>query len=95
MAGGTYAEFITIDADKIAAKPKSVGHVEAASLALVALTALPMLERAGVNKSQIILIRARVERRWRRQTDRTSTWYYRNRYRDSGEPRPRAQIWCR
>jgi NADPH:quinone reductase-like Zn-dependent oxidoreductase len=36
LAGGAYAEFIAIAADKIALKPKNATHIEAASLALVA-----------------------------------------------------------
>jgi NADPH:quinone reductase-like Zn-dependent oxidoreductase len=56
MAGGAYAEFIAIDAQKVARKPKSVGHIEAASLALVAQTAIQMLDRAGVEKGSTVLI---------------------------------------
>jgi NADPH:quinone reductase-like Zn-dependent oxidoreductase len=56
MPGGAYAEYIAIDANKVALKPRSVGHVEAASLALVAQTALQMLDRAGVKSGQTILI---------------------------------------
>ncbi len=56
IAGGAYAEFIAIDAWKIARKPKSVGHVEAASLALVGQTAIQMLDRAGVAKDSTVLI---------------------------------------
>jgi len=56
MAGGAYAEFISIDAQKVARKPKSVGHIEAASLALVAQTAIQMLDRAGVKKGSTVLI---------------------------------------
>jgi NADPH:quinone reductase-like Zn-dependent oxidoreductase len=56
MAGGAYAEFIAIDAEKVALKPKSVGHIEAASLALVAQTAIQMLDRAGVEKGSTVLI---------------------------------------
>lgn len=56
MVGGAYAEFIAIDANKIALKPKRVNHFEAASLALVAQTALQMLDRAGVRKDQTVLI---------------------------------------
>jgi NADPH:quinone reductase len=59
MAGGAYgayAEFIVINADKVAPKPKRLNHVEAASLALVAQTALQMLDRAGAQKGQTILI---------------------------------------
>ena len=56
MAGGAYAEFIAIDAENVALKPKSVGHIEAASLALVAQTAIQMLDRAGVAKGSTVLI---------------------------------------
>jgi NADPH:quinone reductase-like Zn-dependent oxidoreductase len=56
MAGGAYAEYIAIDADKVALKPKSVGHIEAASLALVGQTAIQMLERAAVEKGKTVLI---------------------------------------
>ena len=56
MAGGAYAEFIAIDADKVGLKPTTVGDVEAASLALVAQTALQMLARAGATQGQTVLI---------------------------------------
>lgn len=54
--GGTYAEYIAVDANKISAKPKTLSHVEAASLALVGLTAFQMIDRAGVQKGQTVLI---------------------------------------
>jgi NADPH:quinone reductase len=54
--GGAYAEFLAIDADKVALKPKSVSHIEAASLALVSQTALQLLDRTGVQKGTIVLI---------------------------------------
>jgi NADPH:quinone reductase-like Zn-dependent oxidoreductase len=56
MAGGAYAEYIAVDADEVAPKPKTLNHIESASLALVAQTALQMLDRAGVQKGQTILI---------------------------------------
>ena len=56
MAGGSYAEYIAVDADKVARKPKSVGHVEAAALSMVSLTALQMLERASLQPGQTVLI---------------------------------------
>ena len=56
MAGGGYAEFIATDANNVARKPKSVSDVEAASLALVAQTALQMLDRAGVKQGQTVPI---------------------------------------
>ena len=54
--GGAYADFIAIGADKIALKPKSQTHIEAASLALVAQTALQMLDRADVREGRTVLI---------------------------------------
>ena len=56
MSGGAYAELIAIGADKIARKPQSVGHIEAASLSMVAQTAIQALDRAAVAKGQTILI---------------------------------------
>jgi NADPH:quinone reductase-like Zn-dependent oxidoreductase len=56
FGGGAYAEFIAIAADKIALKPKNATHIEAASLALVAQTALQMLDRAEVHRGQTVLI---------------------------------------
>jgi NADPH:quinone reductase-like Zn-dependent oxidoreductase len=56
MAGGAYAEYIAIAANKVALKPKSLNHIESASLALVAQTALQMLDRSGVQKGQTVLI---------------------------------------
>lgn len=55
-AGGAYAEYIAVDANKVAAKPKTLSHVDAAAVALVAQTALQMLDRAGVQKGQTVLI---------------------------------------
>jgi NADPH:quinone reductase-like Zn-dependent oxidoreductase len=55
MAGGAYAEFLAIGADKIALKPKSLDDIDAASLALVAQTALQMLDRAASKKARPFL----------------------------------------
>ena len=55
-AGGSYAEFIAMDADKIALKPKALSHEEAASLAMVAQTASQALKEAGLTAGQTILI---------------------------------------
>lgn len=54
--GGGYAEFIAIATDKIAAKPKKLSHLEAASLGLVAQTAFEMIDRANVQRGQTVLI---------------------------------------
>jgi NADPH:quinone reductase-like Zn-dependent oxidoreductase len=56
MAGGTYAEYLAIDTDKVSPKPKTLNHIGSASLALVAQTALQMLDRADVQKGQTVLI---------------------------------------
>lgn len=55
-AAGGYAEKIAVDAKKIAHKPSSIGHVEAAALALVSQTAIQALEAAGLESGQTILI---------------------------------------
>jgi NADPH:quinone reductase-like Zn-dependent oxidoreductase len=54
--GGAYAEYIAIEAGKIGLKPKSLNHIEATSLALVGQTALQMVDRAGIQKGQTVLI---------------------------------------
>jgi NADPH:quinone reductase-like Zn-dependent oxidoreductase len=54
--GGAYAEYIAIDADKIGPKPKTLTHVQSASLALVGQTALQMVELAKIQKGQTVLI---------------------------------------
>ena len=54
---GTYAEAIAIDAGLLAPKPDSLGHVEAAALALVGLTALVAVEdTAKIKAGETILI---------------------------------------
>jgi NADPH:quinone reductase-like Zn-dependent oxidoreductase len=54
--GGAYAEYIAVDADRVAAKPRTLNYVDAAAVAMVSQTALQMLERAGVQKGQTVLI---------------------------------------
>ena len=54
--GGAYAEFIAVDAEKVALKPRSILCAEAASLALVGQTALQMLETAKLRRGQTVLI---------------------------------------
>ncbi len=56
MAAGTYAEFVAVDAGKIARKPRTLSHVEAASLAGVGQTATQALERAPLRSGQTVLI---------------------------------------
>ncbi len=56
MSGGAYAERIAIGQEQLELKPRSVGHVEAASLSLVAQTAMQAIESAGLKSGQTILI---------------------------------------
>lgn len=56
-AGGTFAEFVSVEHDVVAHKPTSVSFVEAASLPLVMLTAWQALfEWAGLRPGQRIVI---------------------------------------
>ena len=55
-SGGAYAEFIAVEAEAIALKPASVDHPQAASLSVVAQTALLALEGAELKSGQSILI---------------------------------------
>ena len=54
--GGTYAEYIAVSAGQVALKPKKLSHIEAASLALAAQTAIQMVDRANLQKGQTVLI---------------------------------------
>ena len=56
MTGGAYAEFIAIETDKVARKPRTLRPVEAASLAVVGQTAMQTLEQAWLKAGQTILI---------------------------------------
>jgi NADPH:quinone reductase-like Zn-dependent oxidoreductase len=56
---GAYAEYITIHAAEVAAKPTSLDHVRAASVPLAALTAWQSLfDAAGLSTGQSVLIHA-------------------------------------
>jgi alcohol dehydrogenase len=56
---GTFAEFISIGEDALAAKPKNLTMEEAASVPLVALTAWQaLIEKAQLKKGQKVLIHA-------------------------------------
>jgi len=56
---GTFAEFIAVSEDDLAAKPQSLSMEQAASLPMVALTAWQALvERANVRPGQKVLIHA-------------------------------------
>lgn len=56
---GTFAEFISINEDDVAIKPKDITMEEAASIPLVGLTAWQaLIERANLKKRQKVLIHA-------------------------------------
>jgi len=56
---GTYAEYVAIRAEEVAHKPKTISHVEAASLPLAGITAWEVLITAGqVKAQQRVLIHA-------------------------------------
>jgi NADPH:quinone reductase-like Zn-dependent oxidoreductase len=58
QAVGGYAEYVAAPAADLARKPANIGHPEAASLPLVALTALQALEAADLQAGQLILVHA-------------------------------------
>ena len=56
---GAYAEYIAVRASELARKPKSIGHVEAAGVPLVGITAWQALfDIAGLGAGQSVLIHA-------------------------------------
>ena len=56
---GTYAEYVAIRADEVAHKPKTISHIEAASLPLAGLTAWEALFTVGqLAEKQRVLIHA-------------------------------------
>lgn len=56
---GTYAEFINVDADHVAFKPKTLNFAEAASIPLAGLTAWQALfDCAKIKKGETVLIHA-------------------------------------
>jgi NADPH:quinone reductase-like Zn-dependent oxidoreductase len=56
MEGGTYAEYLTIDAAFIALKPRRLSFAEAASVPVAAETAWQVLRDANIGNGQAILI---------------------------------------
>jgi len=54
--GGTYAEFVAVDAMQVALKPKALSFIEAASLPMIAQTALLAINTAELKAGQTILI---------------------------------------
>jgi NADPH:quinone reductase-like Zn-dependent oxidoreductase len=56
---GGFAEFVTVDQSIVALKPKTLNHIEAASLPVVGLTSVQALrDFAGVKKGDKVLIHA-------------------------------------
>ncbi|WP_313578733.1 NADP-dependent oxidoreductase [Chishuiella sp.] len=55
---GTFAEYIAVNENNLAIKPKNISMEEAASIPLVALTVLQAFEKANVKKGQKIFIQA-------------------------------------
>ena len=53
---GTIAEFVSVNSDLVAMKPKNSSFEEAAGLPLIGLTAIQALERVGIKKNDRILI---------------------------------------
>lgn len=53
---GAYAEYLTVPAHHLVAMPDSVSFAEAASLPMAALTAMQMLDAAGVTAGHRVLI---------------------------------------
>jgi NADPH:quinone reductase-like Zn-dependent oxidoreductase len=56
MEGGTYAEYLTIDAAFIALKPRRLSFAEAASVPVAAETAWQVLQHTNIGTGQAILI---------------------------------------
>ncbi|MFC4126329.1 NAD(P)-dependent alcohol dehydrogenase [Nocardia rhizosphaerae] len=57
VPGGAYAEYVTASADKLAAKPASVGFAEAAAVPIAGVTALQGIrDRGEVDAGQRVLI---------------------------------------
>lgn len=55
---GTIAEFVSINSDLVAKKPKNISFEEAAGLPLIGLTAIQALERVGIKENDRVLIHA-------------------------------------
>lgn len=56
---GTYAEYVSVKASEVAVKPKSISHIEAASIPLAGITAYEMLHsKANIKSDDKVLIHA-------------------------------------
>lgn len=56
VEGGAYAEYIAVDAGKVATKPANLTDAEAASLALVGQTAMQAIDAAQLRDGQTLLV---------------------------------------
>ncbi|MFJ8433869.1 NADP-dependent oxidoreductase [Kitasatospora sp. NPDC094019] len=56
VQGGTFAEFVAVDAPAVARKPAGLDWAQAAGLPLAGLTALRSLERLGVGPADVLLV---------------------------------------
>ncbi|WP_328952720.1 NADP-dependent oxidoreductase [Kitasatospora purpeofusca] len=56
VQGGTFAEYVAVDAPAVAHKPAALDWAQAAGLPLAGLTALRSLERLGVGPADVLLV---------------------------------------
>ncbi|WP_225000276.1 NAD(P)-dependent alcohol dehydrogenase [Cesiribacter sp. SM1] len=56
VKGGAYAEYLAVKISKLAPKPTSLSHEEAAAVPMAALTALQGLKKGGLRAGQHILV---------------------------------------
>lgn len=56
VKGGAYAEYLAVKISKLAPKPTSLSHTEAAAVPMAALTALQALKKGGIRAGQKILV---------------------------------------
>ena len=54
--GGTYAQYVAVDAKQVALKPQTLSFVDAAALPMVSQTALTAFKVAGLKDGQAVLI---------------------------------------
>lgn len=56
VKGGAYAEYLKVKPHKLAPKPTSLSHEEAAAVPMAALTALQALKKGGIRAGQKVLV---------------------------------------
>lgn len=56
VKGGAYAEYLAVKVSKLAPKPTSLSHEEAAGVPMAALTALQGLKKGGLRAGQHVLV---------------------------------------